>query len=1538
MEEDAEDLAPRTFMDLESDPGFTSAQTDRGTFMDEADAGNTFLDIGMPGLGEETTSSSLGNQSEFRRKEDGTFMDVGAQVGSSTEVGSKTDASSKTDAGTSSSGGSNTEAGSRTDAGSRSTQSKKKKKKKKKAKDEDDAYSHPLVGKVIGGCRIVKKIGEGGMGAVFLAEHTRLKRQSVIKVIPAHLTNSRQLIARFQREAQAAAVIQHPNVVNVFNVGEENGVHFIEMEFVDGAGLDDRMKEVKVIDQMEGVRIIIEACRGLSQAHKNGIVHRDIKPDNIMLTRKGGVKIADFGLARAASADAELTKVGQILGTPAYMSPEQCQGKQTDARCDLYSLGATFYAMITGKRPFTGKTVMEIMQKHIDEVPISPREYNPDISVQVAKVILKMMSKKPEDRHQDALEVIDDLERFIKEEGTEHLEKIQKAIGDRFKLQKKLGQGGMGAVYSARCGAPGEGFKEGDIVAVKVLTSDVTQEDVERFRLEAELAQSVDHPGIIKVLEFKISKDVNYIVMEFVEGDSVRDLLHDKKLLEEKEVIRILKAACMALGAAHEKQIIHRDIKPDNLMIASDGRVKIADFGVAKKNDGQSELTQAGFLVGTPHYMSPEQCSGEAGVEVTVRADVYSLGATGYFMATGEKPFEGDTQPTILLQHMKTPPREPNEVKEGLSEGLSNVIRNMMAKRPEKRYATLKEVLNELIEVEKGKVPKKRRGIDIPFGESSAARNTFLGALAAAAIFLLFIGFGVQQYRQATIEDRLAKEKSDREAKFADAQTNLNAIYAGAEGATGVRAQVAKKQFGAARNAFETLSSELKAKNYVLVDAEGNTIQNSNGVDQDAFLVGDYPQKLESLKGEVERARESRDAAVKKRKEEISAARQALDLQLTAFAQELAAEKQRVVSFNDAAQQARADLFQRLREISGLRIVDPQEIRAEPKVEARKALALVFDFEQDPNKSYGDAGQGAYCREQRKAIVEALTRQGDALLAEVGAGLKDTRLLDRWRYYGRAVQLYEGVLRQFPASLEVDAKRDWKVSLDTGNVAAQRSEEIKDQEPRSLLYAAELNLAEALIEAKRKKVEYLPYGRMIKAYLNLPESPRKREVLDVLEAGRSESVTNLRQTIFDRAEALIEPDEKGARDNFKSALKFVADERRTLEELVGGGDPAAREEAERKLDEARGQIERRIFERYRELRREIEDLAWRQRRFPEADARCDALTAQAEFDVALPALIGDERTIQDHFQDLRAKFELNLTLLRGKGYVGFPAGSYSMGDAGSGYPSEVPVHSVEVRALVVDKTEVTVRDYKSFLRTTDSLENGLLPAWACRPHLPVKGICHPQEQSYQHPEFGHAHPSLVEFEYDASGQPRLDEQGKPLVRFRTGVSDDKPIVNVTWYDAYAFARWAGKRLPSEAEWEAIASAEIKGGAPTGSKHLFPWGERFDRSVVASARNHDEWFPEDLPVTGSKPEGATPLGILDLAGSVDEWTASYYDVYPGGDRSVDGSFGNLHRSIRGGAFSDYRPVAFRTTRRNRALPGERRVNLGFRCVREATADD
>jgi serine/threonine-protein kinase len=223
----------------------------------------------------------------------------------------------------------------------------------------------PLIGSKLGVLEIKEKLGQGGMGAVYLGTNTTLDRLVAIKVLPEDLVKDNPtFLDRFRREAKMAAKLMHPNAVTVFSVGEEHGRHFIEMEFVQGMNLRQVIQKQKRVEVKEASRIITDAAKALAAAHKQDIVHRDIKPDNIMLTEEGHVKVADFGLARISTADSSITMSGQVMGTPLYMSPEQGQGKPTDGRTDIYSLGATYYHALVGNPPFTGDTPLQVMAKH----------------------------------------------------------------------------------------------------------------------------------------------------------------------------------------------------------------------------------------------------------------------------------------------------------------------------------------------------------------------------------------------------------------------------------------------------------------------------------------------------------------------------------------------------------------------------------------------------------------------------------------------------------------------------------------------------------------------------------------------------------------------------------------------------------------------------------------------------------------------------------------------------------------------------------------------------------------------------------------------------------------------------------------------------------------------------------------------------------------------------------------------------------------------------------------------------------------------
>ncbi|MEZ6185539.1 MAG: bifunctional serine/threonine-protein kinase/formylglycine-generating enzyme family protein [Planctomycetota bacterium] len=1528
----------RTFLDAgdeASDPDLRSARTfldsdhnldaaTAGTFMDMgpggggdpgAVGGQTFMDVAAGGPAAQDSTPSA--QDQTAHDAEGTFMDVGEQTSTGSRSGisrsgmSKTsaDAGSDTAPGNTASRTGATSVGRGSSKGMSRTQAERDSQQRRK-ETKGDAYSHPLVGKVIGGCRIRKKLGEGGMGAVFLAEHLKLKRQSVIKVIPAHLASNRQLIARFEREAQAAAVIQHANVVSVYNVGEENGVHFIEMEYVDGKPLDVLMKEKKVIEQMEAVQIIRDCCKGLAQAHKGGIVHRDIKPDNIMLTRKGQVKIADFGLARAAQSEqAELTRAGQILGTPAYMSPEQCQAQPTDQRCDIYSLGATFYAMITGKRPFTGKSVVEIMQKHVEQEPISPRDYNPEISPTLARVVLRMMAKAPDDRYQSADEVIEALDRFLREEGTDRLKEVQNLIGDDYRLIKKLGQGGMGAVYSARLQKPLGDVAEDTVVAIKVLAEDVSEEDVKRFELEAQLAQQVTHDGVIRVLGHRIGDPISYIVMEYVEGESVRDLLRRQERMPQAEVCRVLREVLNALAAAHEQKIIHRDIKPDNILLAQPNqRVKIADFGVAKRADSTTEVTQAGFLVGTPHYMSPEQCSTSGDYDVTTQADIYSLGATAYYMATGKKPFEGETQPAIILQHLKEKPVPPQELVEELSESFSNLILNMLAKKPSRRYATVQEVLSDLQRVESGGLVKRRKGIDTPLEDTGAAAKRSLAIAGLIAVVVIVIAVVGLQYRQRSLE--IAQQEAER-IRLEQNREKLQDLYEQGQGEIG--------QLNVARQ-FAQATSRLKTLREALQQAD---------ISEGKQEAGKFAAGLVTLTKEIEDKRTARDKAVE------SAWALAQGAPQGGFQREHDALRERLEAYKQAVATAAAGPGY----IPPLR---PRDYNTTPLYEAARTYRAALD--EIDAKSYGDSPrvvESGRARQQQQQSLDALsTLMWDLLRQDldrrysdmhyyVRARLLVEEFLERWappteslgvRAYADAEQRRAKLLQQEDAfddktdvALTRNACRDACVALAKGLGIPQ----VPHAEER-LLY--ELGNSKALVDAQRSVAfvpEVLSQLEEVQSISTAPEASRYQQLAHKLRAALRDQRKLLIDGRLQSVEASLQ--RMAAEGKFSDALTSLDRQLGEMRELYRGSEEdlqRRKRELDVKLDEQRAVIRQSLERQWREQLAELRRVAWEVRDFRAADAALRDVAGNVQYDVEL---VPGEPTPQQQGAAERERLAPYLSGLEvGEDAGAFlPTGSYAVGSDRLDAPREGPIHPVAIGALGVDRREVTVREFREFLRSasldgTPRNEEGPGPLAGRHPRT-----------IFDHPDAplgGYAPDYMIEREVLPDGTERL--------RFADlDTYLDRPVVYVSWYAAYAYARWAGKRLPSEAEWEAIASAQADG-----ARSEFPWGDTFTHDrVVSSAEYGMNWRLADLPSAGSKPQGASPCGALDMAGSVSEWTASPYRAYDPERQGADRDFGSRYRAVRGGAFTDHYANAFRCAFRGRAQPGEVAVDIGFRCV-------
>lgn len=280
----------------------------------------------------------------------------------------------------------------------------------------------PLIGALVGGrYKVIKRLGEGGMGQVYLAEHEIIQKKVALKILRPEYSEKADIVTRFQQEAISASRIKHPNVLEVFDFGQlETGSFYLAMEFLEGRDLSDEIASRGSLEPARGLPIAFQICRALAAAHEKGVVHRDMKPENVFLQRTADgeeiVKIVDFGIAQLRTTEEaaaqqptrrRLTKTGMIFGTPEYMSPEQAMGKHADHRVDVYAVGIILYEMFTGAVPFTGETFMAVLASHLNDEPPAMREVAPDLALshELEAVISHALAKKPEDRFQSMAEL-----------------------------------------------------------------------------------------------------------------------------------------------------------------------------------------------------------------------------------------------------------------------------------------------------------------------------------------------------------------------------------------------------------------------------------------------------------------------------------------------------------------------------------------------------------------------------------------------------------------------------------------------------------------------------------------------------------------------------------------------------------------------------------------------------------------------------------------------------------------------------------------------------------------------------------------------------------------------------------------------------------------------------------------------------------------------------------------------------------------------------------------------------------------------------
>jgi serine/threonine-protein kinase len=544
---------------------------------------------------------------------------------------------------------------------------------------------------------ILARLGEGGMGAVYKARDNELDRLVALKVIRPELAGHPDILRRFKQELILARQVTHKNVIRIFDLGMADGRKFITMDYIDGRDLKSILTQRGKLPPDEAVPIVQQICRGLEAAHVEGVVHRDLKPQNIMLDASGRVWVMDFGLARSMDL-VGMTRTGMLMGTPDYMSPEQARAAKVDARSDIFSLGIIFYEILTGELPFKADTMMATLLKRVQEKPVPPSVVDASIPQRLSDVVMKCLEVDVARRYQTTAEILVDLGgeavgASMAQASIASLAAIGPGsqFGPRYMIESVIGEGGMGKVYKAH---------DNDLdrtVALKLVRRELANDpnSMQRFKQELLLASRVSHRNILRIHDLGDVGGVKFISMAYVEGKDLHDVIEVVGRLPVERLVNIAKQLAGALDAAHAEGVVHRDLKPRNVLMAQNDQVYVSDFGLAKSLEGESTtmMTRAGEVLGTPRYMSPEQAESKPADH---RSDLYSLGVILYEMATGDAPFAGESTMQVMYQHVTQKPKDPKLANPGLPDYLAKIILKCLEKDPASRYQSAKEILEDL--------------------------------------------------------------------------------------------------------------------------------------------------------------------------------------------------------------------------------------------------------------------------------------------------------------------------------------------------------------------------------------------------------------------------------------------------------------------------------------------------------------------------------------------------------------------------------------------------------------------------------------------------------------------------------------------------------------------------------------------------------------------------------------------------------------------------------------------------------------------------
>jgi serine/threonine-protein kinase len=504
--------------------------------------------------------------------------------------------------------------------------------------------SHALLAETLAGqYALVGKIGEGGMATVYLATQTSLKRPVAVKVLAHNLAQHAAVSAHFERESLIIARLNHPNIIHIIDRGMAGGFPYFVMEYVEGTTLAKRLPELRR-EPYRRLDIVLQLCKALAYAHKNGVIHRDVKPANVLLDKEGNVRVADFGIAQMLNAD-EAAAPGRslVVGTPGYMAPEQHAAAPLTAAADLYALGVIMYEMFTGHMP--------------GRQPVAPSALDPMVPRRLDEIILQCLARDPGERPASADALRAALLDLLKGAHLGAAQK-QRALAGITTAQEKsalldvIKETRFGAVYL---------FEHKPTRQLLIIKKVRRKKDGLR---EAQLLASLKHPHVAAIHGVSSDRDTFIIVMEYLAGGTLKERL--ARSLPWRDALAIARQIAEALAFAHRNRVVHGNLRPSNVLFAGDGSVRVADFGL---DEHYADDAEAGNWYAL------------AGEEKSKAVDIYALGVLLHEMLTGERPEWKDGAPQLAASLRLLPA------------GFKPLLLKMLARKPAERHAVVEEIL-----------------------------------------------------------------------------------------------------------------------------------------------------------------------------------------------------------------------------------------------------------------------------------------------------------------------------------------------------------------------------------------------------------------------------------------------------------------------------------------------------------------------------------------------------------------------------------------------------------------------------------------------------------------------------------------------------------------------------------------------------------------------------------------------------------------------------------------------------------------------------